>query len=297
MHRWVLTVENQIADGWEVSTTYEGEKGTGMFRTLPGNIPLPGPGSIQDRRPNPAFGRILMVTNGGGFSSHDLELRAEKRLSRGISFTSGFDWQRGFSDEIEDDPANPRDLRAERASFYEPSFEFFLNYIYDFPCCHERTDSPVGSWLFRLLGGWRLAGITTFRSGSPLTVQMPGDVNNDGLDADRPDRIGSGALPNSERNIDRWFDTTAFTAPPVFGFGNSGRHVLLGPGYQNWDVSLIKGTRFPNGHRLEFRLELFNAFNKANFEEPETTWGTSSFGQIFGARRAREIEIALKYSF
>ncbi len=296
IHQWRLTVENQVADGWELSATYEGEKANGMFRTLLANVPPPGSGPIQDRRPNPGFGSFTILTNGGSYSSHDLELRAEKQLSRGISFTSGLDWQRGFSDEIEEDPSDPRNLRAERASFDEPSVELFLNYIFDFPCCAERT-GPGSSWLFRFLDGWRLAGITTFQSGSPFTVRMPGDVNNDGLDADRPDRIASGKIPKSQRNIDQWFDTTAFAAPPAFGFGNSGRNILLGPAYQNWDLSLVKGTRFPNGHRLEFRLELFNAFNKVNFEDPETTWGTSSFGQIFGAKRAREIEIALKYSF
>ncbi len=297
IHQWRLTIENQIADGWELSATYEGGKGNGMFRTLLANIPSPGPGSIQDRRPNPHFGTFTIVNNGGSYSSHELELRAEKRLSRGISFTSGLDWGRGFSDAIEEDPSNPRNLRAERASFGEPSLDFFLNYILDLPCCYERAAGPGSSWFFRLLDGWRLAGITRFQSGSPFTVQMPGDVNNDGLDADRPDRVGPGTIPKSARNIDQWFDTSAFTAPSAFGFGNAGRNILPGPGYQNWDLSLIKGTRFPNGHRLEFRLELFNAFNKANFEDPETTWGTSSFGQIFGAKRAREIEIALKYSF
>ena len=67
--------------------------------------------------------------------------------------------------------------------------------------------------------------------------------------------------------------------------------------YQNWDVSLIKQTHFADGQMVEFRVELFNAFNHVNFDLPYSVFGTSSFGKIFGARRAREIEVALRYSF
>jgi hypothetical protein len=150
-----------------------------------------------------------------------------------------------------------------------------------------------------LFEGWRLSGITTFSTGSAFTPLLAGDRNNDGVRGDRPDRIGSGALDKSLRSIDRWFSTADFVLPQQqYGFGNSGRNVLLGPGRRNWDISLVKRTRVTlSGNMLEFRVQLFNAFNHANFSRPGATVGNSDFGVIFDADRAREIEIALKYSF
>jgi hypothetical protein len=126
---------------------------------------------------------------------------------------------------------------------------------------------------------------------------MPGDPNNDGVSGDRPNRIGPGALPASERSVDRWFNTDDFAAPDPYSFGDSARNILMAPGHHSWDVSVIKQTRLSDGDILEFRVEFFNAFNQVNFERPDTDFGTSVFGKIFGAERAREIEIALKYSF
>ena len=91
--------------------------------------------------------------------------------------------------------------------------------------------------------------------------------------------------------------TADFEAPPAYGFGDAGRNILMAPGYHVWDISLIKQTRLSDGDLLEFRVEFFNAFNQVNFERPNADFGTSVFGKIFGAERAREIEIALKYSF
>ncbi|HRR55808.1 MAG TPA: hypothetical protein P5057_02495, partial [Acidobacteriota bacterium] len=84
---------------------------------------------------------------------------------------------------------------------------------------------------------------------------------------------------------------------PAYGFGNSGRNILLGPPYQSWDISVIKNRQLKDGERLELRVELFNAFNHVNFDAPDTEYGSDLFGKVFGAGRAREIEVALKYTF
>lgn len=115
---------------------------------------------------------------------------------------------------------------------------------------------------------------------------------------DRPDRTGRGNLPQGERSIDRWFDTGSFPAPERYAFGNCGRNVLVGPGRRSWDNSFVKRPQVSReGRVLEMRVQLFNALNHTNFGLPNTTVGTSVFGKIFGADRACEIEIAVKYTF
>ncbi|MGI8782861.1 MAG: hypothetical protein ACR2L2_04315 [Acidobacteriota bacterium] len=298
VQRWRFSIHSAIGQNWNLEASYLGSKGSGLARVLYGNVPLPGPGTIQPRRPNPVFGRLSILTGSGSSIEHTLDLAADRRLAEGFSLKSGLTWTRQINDLFRGSPANPRNLRAERAaSEWAPAWRFFLNYIYDLPFGRDRNSAADRGWTERLLEGWRLSGITHIQDGTPFTVQLPGDQNNDGLAGERPNRIGPAALDPARRSIDGWFDTADFALPPAYSFGDSGRNILIGPGYRNWDLSIVKRTRFPGGKLLEFRAELFNALNDVNFDDPNPVFGTSLFGKIFGAARSREIELAVKYSF
>ncbi|MCZ6486415.1 MAG: hypothetical protein O6826_12035, partial [Acidobacteria bacterium] len=297
---WRLSIQNEFLRNWNLEISYRGTKETRNTRMTSANVPLPGAGSIQERRPNPLFGAFRIMTGSGSSVGHSVELEVKKRFSEGFSLQSGFTWNRAFSDGYHGEPSNPRNLRAERAiAGFNISKRFFLNYIIDLPFGRDRSLSTAWAGKLRwLLEGWRLSGITNIQDGRPFHPTLRGDPNNDGVSADRPDRIGPGVLDPSQRSIDQWFDVDAFEAPADFAFGNSGRNILIGPGEMTWDISVMKRTQISDdGGLVEFRVQLFNAFNHTNFEGPDSTFGTSNFGQIFGAKRAREIEIALKYSF
>lgn len=298
IQEWQASLQYEMLRNWNAEITYQGEKSTRSPRNLIANVPLPGPGSLQNRRPNPAFGRFSILTGSGSLSQNSLLLDLKKRVSRGFSLQASYGWTRAFSDDG-DTPSNPRDLRAERAPDGQ-DHTFTMNYIFDLP--FGRGQAIPMEWtgrLRKLFEGWRISGITTYSSGSRFSPLLAGDPNNDGVRADRPDRIGSGLLDSSQRSIDHWFVTEDFVVPQQpYGFGNCGRNVLVAPGKRNWDISFIKRTKITDsGSLLELRVQLFNAFNNVNFSQPNSTFGTSIFGKIFGAGRAREIEIALKYSF
>ena len=299
LESWQWTVQTEAFQNWHLEASYEGSRGVHMPRLLYGNVPRPGPGTVQTRRPNPNFGRFTILTGSGAYTRHALELGAERRLAGGVSIKSDFTWNRTLNDLFRGFPSNPRDLRAERGrADFIPARDLSLNYIVDLPLGRgARFLGDLPGWANRFVGGWRFSGITRFRDGYPFDLSQPGDANNDGLAEDRPDRLGSGELDPSTRSIDAWFALDDFAAPEPYGFGNAGRNILVGPAYQNWDFSLIKQNRFADGQMIEFRVELFNAFNHTNFELPYTVFGTSSFGKIFGASRAREIEVAVRYSF
>lgn len=293
---WGLVLQKRLFEQWQFDVGYSGSKGTRLSRLIPGNVPEPAPGSIQDRRPIPAFGSFSIVSGGASWSEHQLNFDLERQLADRFALRAGLDWRREISDLVFWRVADPRNLAAERAIEDFPELTAFFNYIVDLPFGNTRSEAGAGLWR-RLVSGWRLSGITRFRSGRPFTVNLAADVNNDGLSNDRPNRLGPGLLDGNERSIDEWFNVDDFAQPQAFTFGDSGRNILRGPAFQTWDISLSKRTSLADGHFLEFRIEFFNAFNHVNFDEPETTLGTSSFGQIFGAEDAREIEIALKYSF
>ena len=296
---WTLSLENDFKEVWHLQASYYGNRRTGWSRVLPANVPLPAPGPIQSRRPNPAFGRFQILTGASSGNSHRMNLSAERQLSDGLSLRSGFTLLRSLDDRYRREPSNPRNLRAERApSRGVPFRQFSLNYIIDLPPGRERTLGSEGrNLLLQIVDGWRLSGITRIRDGSPFSVYAPGDGNNDGLGGDRADRVAITPGGRFESSVNMWFPVDDFSEPSPYTFGNSGRNLLRRPGYQAWDISLIKQTRLVNGDVVELRVELFNAFNQVNFREPNAVVGTTLFGKIFGAYRSREIEVALKYSF
>ena len=297
---WRLTIQNEPVTNWNLEVSYVGRKSTHIAQVMTANAPPPGPGPLQERRPNPAYGEFDAMTGSASSIGHSLEIDLTKRFSQGFSLQSGFTWEQNLSDQFNGDPSNPRNLRAERGrTNWDMPRQFFLNYIFDLPFGPGRALSTAWAGNFGwLLEGWSVSGITTIAEGRPFYPILEGDPNNDGVSGDRPDRFGSGILDSSERSVDHWFNTADFAEPAAFAFGNSGRNILLSPGEKTWDISVSKRTRVSDdGGLLEFRLQLFNAFNHSNFEAPDVEFGTSVFGKIFGAERAREIEIALKYSF
>ncbi len=295
---WMASVQNELLHDWDLEVKYEGAKSTRQEKVLVANVPVPGPGLLQARRPNPEFGRFSILTASGSSSVHSLNVELRKRLTSGFALVSSYGWRRSFSDDYDDEPSDPRNIRAERAP-EGIDHRWSASYILDLPIGREKAFSTRWAGkLALLLEGWRISGITTFTSGKRFNPRLPGDPNNDGVGEDRPDRIGPGNLPSSQRTIDQWFAVEHFSAPATYGFGNSGRNILVAPSVRVTDLSFIRRIRVTDaGSVLELRVQLFNAFNHSNFERPERIWGTSVFGKIFGAGRAREVEIALKYSF
>jgi len=295
---WGSTLQTEIFRQWHIQAAYSGNKGTRLARNLVANVPLPGPDPVQPRRPNPEYGHFNILTGSGAYTRNAFSLDAERRLADGISFKTGASWTLGMNDLNYGNPSNPRNLAAERARSETPARQFYLSYILDLPFGKGgRFLKDTQTWLQPIVAGWRLSGITHFQDGARFSVISAGDPNNDGVADDRPDRRGSGVLEESKRSIDQWFAINDFAAPADYSYGNSGRNILTAPPYANWDLSVIKQTRIRDGRLVELRIELFNAFNQVNFEAPSPVFGTSVFGKIFGARRAREIEVALRYGF
>jgi hypothetical protein len=116
----------------------------------------------------------------------------------------------------------------------------------------------------------------------------------------RADQLRDGNLPRGQRTPDNWFDVDAFAIPTGFAFGNAPRNGLIGPGQNVFDGSLRKQFALTESQRLEFRAEFFNAFNHANFAQPDNFIddGPGSAGVITSvAIPQRQIQLGLKYNF
>jgi len=157
-------------------------------------------------------------------------------------------------------------------------------------------------WVSYLVGPWDFAGIWTIHSGDRSTVTDATNVSNSsGGGAQRPNRIGNGNLPANQRTLNHWFDLTAFTQPTTYTYGNSGNGIIAGPGYFSADLTLERHFIVRDRVDIDLRGEAFNAFNRPNFGDPNTTFANAQAGVISsefaGAGGPRVGQIALKVSF
>ncbi|MBI3683768.1 MAG: TonB-dependent receptor [Acidobacteria bacterium] len=320
IQQWNLTVQRELPVEMLLEVGYVGASSHKLRHTYNINTPPPGPGAINSRRPiqtmvvppdNVVIGPVAAINYETGNSNqnyHGLQLRFEKRLSRGLSLTAGYI----FSKTIGDEPGgfggggntsaseqNIRNFRAERAMADEHiKHRFVANYIYDLPFGRGRAlAGTVNRLADAFIGGWSAAGIVTLSSGLRVDVTVTGNPSNTGT-TNRPNVVHEWRLPASDqRSLDRWFDTTAFAPNAAFTFGNAGRNLIDGPPLVNFDLALYKSFHPTERVRVQLRGEAFNSTNTPYFGSPNGQVGNPNFGQISSAGRPRNLQIGLKVVF
>jgi hypothetical protein len=203
-------------------------------------------------------------------------------------------WSKAIDDLI-DNPPNPYNVRLERGlSDNHFPHRFVFSHNYDLPVGRgRRWLSNAGRAVDALLGGWAVAGITTFSSGDRVNVSVQGNPSNTGQ-TDRPDRIRDPRLSRSQRALDRFFDTGAFARQAAFTFGNAPRNALEAPGLVNFDVAVYKQFAVTEQVSAQFRAESFNFTNTPPFGSPGAQLGSSGFGVISSAGDGRTVQFGLK---
>jgi len=139
-----------------------------------------------------------------------------------------------------------------------------------------------------VIGNWNIAGTYILQSGTWLTPSYSGvDSSNTNRLSGRPDRIADGNLPAGQRTIDRWFDTTAFVAPPagIGRFGTSGNDVLNGPGINVLHAGIFKEIVLHERLRMKVEAVATDALNHPNYNDPGSTLGSPSYGKITSTKQ------------
>jgi hypothetical protein len=193
-----------------------------------------------------------------------------------------------------------RNVKMERAlTSNDIRNNFVTSVLYDLPFGHGRR-FDIGNPLLNAIGGnWQINGISTIRSGLPFTPELGFSSANTG--DPRPSRIGNGNFPADQRSINNWFDKSAFVAAPFYEFGNAGRDILEGPGAVNFDISVFKNfpvRQFGEAGNVQFRGELFNAFNHPQFGNPNNRVDLAQGGTITSlSHDMRIVQFGLKVLF
>jgi hypothetical protein len=278
---------------------YLGSKGTNLITRRNINQPVNGArpfralSATSPILPGTTLGNITEVGSSGNSNYNALLLTATHRLTRAWQFNASYTWSKSIDYTSFSTGGilvqNSNDLPGERGpSDFDARHRFVLSSLCELPFRGNR-----------FVSGWQLGVIVQSQSGNPFNVVTTNSTVNGVANTLRPDVNGPVGVFGE---ADQWFDTSVFTAAPRFG--NLGRNVIVGPAFNNTDFSVIKVTEIGEGIRVQFRAEVFDLFNHANFGRPGNTVGTPLFGRITSTRfptgesgSSRQIQFAVKVMY
>jgi len=311
---WSLTVERNMGYDTLLRAAYVGSRGTHLIGGYETNLPvyIPGASTLanrQDRRPDPNFQSINISTGIDDSHYHSLQITAEKRYSRGLTFLANYTFSKSIDTGSNDigwsgafgnqDPRGPWFNRG--LSEFDRTHTVNSSVVWDIP------KMTVGNRAVRAVASnWQMSGLIFLRSGVPYTpVSSKGNSLSPGYSStDRADVVPgvnwqlSGLTRNDQINKG-YFNQAAFTTTALGTRGTAGRGIIRGPGYA--DTDLMLGRIFPiyEQVRMQFRWELFNAFNRVNMKAPAMDVDSPTFGKLLpgGAMDPRIMQFGLKFLF
>jgi Carboxypeptidase regulatory-like domain/TonB dependent receptor len=300
MHQYNVAVQGEVAKNLSVEVAYVGNNTIhGQLIAVPDNVPVPAAGTIQTRRAYPQWGQFSLGLTNGTASYNALQVKVEKRYSNGLQILASYAYSKCLDNGSNQGAPIALSLlpRAYAECDYNLKHVVTISSVYTLPFGHGHAMLGNSNFLVNgFLGGWEIAGIYTGRSGPPYTPVLSSDVANNGTSGQWPNRISKGTISNPTPA--HWFDTSAFTQPAAFSYGNSGRNILHADGLVNLDATLKKTFPFGETRGVETRLESFNVANHANFAAPNATIGSSSAGTVTSTLTANRImQAAVKIFF
>jgi carboxypeptidase family protein len=337
---WNVGIQRDLGHNMTLEVNYVGSSSHRLIRSVDGNPPIPAlvaaaqaNGSLDPTisggalrilpllglpqvTGNTVFDEPTEIKTIGNATYDGLQTTFHKRFSNGIDFQAAYTWSHAIDDSNDplDAPGGDRniardsfDLQLDRGSSdYDLRHRLIVNWVYEFPFGMGHAHFNQG-FAARALGGWELAGLSTFQSGHPFDIFSSRDSLYTGL-TNRPDLVGDPSIPANAPRNETGPPLSAFAVQPFGRPGTLGRNTFTGPRYYNTDVTLLKNTRITERINLQFRAEVYNVFNRIQFDVVDATGDTLSspgtFGlsdktltQPDGTTSARQIQLALKLIF
>jgi hypothetical protein len=326
-----LSIERQLGPATLLSASYVGAQGHHLLSSLEANPGNPAlclsvsqasevMAGTQPCGPNQENGVFYPITGGvingtrspfgqnfesdgyfitiGESSYNSLQLSIRQRISRlqflaGYTFSKSLDNASGYGEQI-----NPLDTNQKSLSSFNVEHNFVVSYDFRLPV--DLLPGPK-----RLVQGWALSGITRFSTGEPVTLTEMDDNSLLGtggagaisLPVDTPNYTPGSLHFTDPRLQQPYFNTSLFSPETEGQLGTARRRFFAAPGLNNWDIALLKDTTIAEEMRLEFRAEFFNAFNHAQFGQPDGNVNSGTFGLITTANPPRIMQFSLKFLF
>jgi hypothetical protein len=258
-------------------------------------------------RPYPEFCNVTEnLIPGGNGTYNALDINYTHRVTQGLTLLASYTFSK-FLDNVGgpttwantsanfgENIRNVYNLAAEKS--VDPNditHAFVLSYVYELPVGKgKKLGGGMNKVANAVIGGWQTSGIATFKGGFPLRINV-GNLNEFGI-GQNVNVVGDYHVSN--QTMAQWFNPAAFVQAPKWTLGNAPRYFsdLRAPGYNNWDMSIQKYFPIHEEVRLQFRLDMFNAFNHVNFYKPDTNFGSGGIGTLNAAWGPRQMQAALK---
>jgi hypothetical protein len=309
---WNLTVQHQFTGNLSLEAAYVGTRGVHLFGNNHVNInqPDPGPGNITTRRPYFALAPLatsIPLRDSSEWSNyHALQMKLQKRTSNGLWLLGTYTWSKAIDDNATSFNTHLWDEVTRGPANTDFRHNVTVSAVYELPFGKGRKfGTGMNGVEDAILGGWQINGIHMFRTGLPSTATLSSGLASSTVNTggnNRPDQVGSADLASDQRNLNQYFNTSAFVAPlnNSFRFGNAGRNTIRGPSLENFDFSLFKNFKIREQMKLQLRGEFFNVFNHPNYGQPGTQLGTATFGTITSLAAnstLRQTQLGLKLLF
>ncbi|HEV2395778.1 MAG TPA: TonB-dependent receptor [Candidatus Sulfotelmatobacter sp.] len=328
MQQWHLGFQYQFPRETVVELSYAGSQGSRLYGFYNGNQATPSAdpnAPLAPRRPFPAVDGTIDSYRSDTISNYNsLQARVQKRAARGLQFEASYTYSHSLDEASSASlgSLNNGDFRDQRYpsleygnSDFDVRHHLVVSYSYDLPFGKgQLIGGNASGFANQLIGNWQVAGIVSASTGNWFTVTDPFNnaANNDcggtvSYNCTRPNVVGN---PNAKPCLPgTFFNTCAFASDTTPGtYGNEGRNVAHGPGYQAWDMSVLKAFPVREQMHIEFRGDFFNIWNHVNplwgpigaagqVEPVAIEIGTPQFGQLQAARDPRLIQFALKFYF
>jgi hypothetical protein len=293
---WNIALQRQLPHSFTLDGAYVGNHGVNDPVSLQINRGLVIGAGAAGQPLNQAFGRRTGTTTiiGVSTSYQSLQVKLNRRFTGGFQLTTSYTYSKSIdycSDRV-CTPFNQYNFRLNRApSDFNHTQVYVQSFVYELPW------GPGKRWLnfgpaSLILGGWQVNGVFTAQTGGPLDIQY----SNAGLNApfinNRPNVNGPVQIFGKVKAGTPWFDVTQFSAPAAGTFGNVGRNILTGPDLVNLDFSLFRKFKFTERVGFELRGEVFNLTNTPHFNNPGTTYGSSTFGVVSSAVNDSRFRVA-----
>ena len=313
---WHVSVQREVMRNLLVDVGYIGNKSRDIMILGDYNQARPnGPtenATLQARRPIQGFQQIQIAWGGGKGDYHALQLKLERRYSRGLYLLNSFTWSRARDNasghlEVQNGDSssvNYLDLDSEFGrSGYDQPINNTTSFVWELPFGKERRFAQnLNPVMEGILGGWRLVGINTMTSGVPINLSYapaaafmvsPNPTY-------RPNLTGDPVTPSDQRTINNYLNPATVEIPTDRSqpFGNAPRNVARADSFYQFDLGLHKNFGLGRDQtRLEVRIEAFNVLNKTNFQSANGNRSSSAFGTITNTYPARQIQLGIKLYF
>ena len=290
--QWSFDIQRELWSGAVAELQYVGSDTVHLDRSFFNNTPEPGQGAVDPRRPSQKFRSRRIISNDLRADYDAVSLILRERMTHGLQFDLHYTWSRTRDMATHSNGGgqtmNNYDIWADYgAANWDVPHRFVVSWVYEPPF----FKSSSNKLLKYVVAGWQITGITTLQSGIPANITFGADRANIGIAGlQRPNLIGAvpelncqpntgGATPAARRELISCYDPSAFALPDQFTFGNAPRNVLRGPDYKVTDLAFMKNIPIRD-MRVQLRAEVFNLFNRANFGNPNTSFGSAGFGRI-----------------